>query len=911
MRFKTLILFFVILLRGVAMQAEETKTISLSGVVSDAQTAEALGFATVQLVSASGTVYGTITDVSGSFRFSGLPAGKYQLIASYLGYEKQELAVVLPVRKRMQVLLRATSTSLNEVVVTASESRGVTSSSRIDKKAMEHLQPTSFTDLLELLPGGKSADPQMGTPNLISLREAGATGEDISSLGVAFSVDGAPVNTDGNMQYIPGSSSSDKTFVSRGLDMRTLSTDNIESVEVIRGIPSVEYGNLTNGLVKINRKKTQTPLEARFKADQYSKLFSVGKGMEFLSGRYVLNTDLSYLDSKVDPRDNFENYKRITASARLNSVGESKNIRYEWAANLDYSGSFDDQKSDPDISLTDDYYKSSYDKLGVGTWLSLKFLKGRFFRTVDARATLSQEFSRLKETKTVSLDRPMAVPSSLVQGESDGEFLPYTYVANMLVDGKPMNANAKLSTTGGFNWLGVAHTLKGGAEWSYNKNFGDGRVYDITRPLNKATTTRPRSYRDIPATGELSFFAEEAMTFALGHHSFDVVAGVRTLSLMNLNHAYSMHGKVYADPRFNVKWTLPEWPGGWKFDLSAGLGWHSKSPTVAQLYPDVIYQDIVQLNYYHNNPEYRRINMMTYTWDNTNYELEPARNRKWEVRLGGSFKGHSFSVTYFNESMNNAFRDQSYYQLMPYKSYDITSIDGSTLTGPPDLQQMTYSNDTLIDTYSMTGNGSRIRKQGIEYQISFKRIESLKTKVTLNGAWMRTVYSNSQPFYKSSSILLNGQQLEYVGLYDWQDGSEKQKFNTNVLLDTYIPKLGLIFSTKAECTWFTNNRPLWNDGTPVSYVDKTGTVRPFTKADKTDTQLQHLVKTYSSTYFDRTTVPFALDINFKATKEFGKNVQLALFVNRILTVYPDYRLNNAVIKRQASPYFGMEMNIKL
>ncbi len=71
------------------------------------------------------------------------------------------------------------------------------------------------------------------------------------------------------------------------------------------------------------------------------------------------------------------------------------------------------------------------------------------------------------------------------------------------------------------------------------------------------------------------------------------------------------------------------------------------------------------------------------------------------------------------------------------------------------------------------------------------------------------------------------------------------------------------------------------------------------------------MKTYSSTYFDRTTVPFALDINFKATKEFGKNVQLALFVNRILTVYPDYRLNNAVIKRQASPYFGMEMNIKL
>ena len=38
-----------------------------------------------------------------------------------------------------------------EVVVTAQETRGVTAASVIEKHAMEHLQPSSFSDILELL----------------------------------------------------------------------------------------------------------------------------------------------------------------------------------------------------------------------------------------------------------------------------------------------------------------------------------------------------------------------------------------------------------------------------------------------------------------------------------------------------------------------------------------------------------------------------------------------------------------------------------------------------------------------------------------------------------------------------------------------------------------------------------------
>ena len=48
------------------------------------------------------------------------------------------------------------------------------------------------------------------------------------------------------MLYVSGEASTDdrkRSTVNRGVDMRSISTDGIEQVEIIRGIPSVEYEN--------------------------------------------------------------------------------------------------------------------------------------------------------------------------------------------------------------------------------------------------------------------------------------------------------------------------------------------------------------------------------------------------------------------------------------------------------------------------------------------------------------------------------------------------------------------------------------------------------------------------------------------------------------------------------------------
>ena len=158
--------------------------------------------------------------------------------------------------------------------------------------------------------------------------------------------------------------------------MRAISTDDIEKIEVIRGIPSVVYGDLTGGVVKITRKMRPTRWEARIKVDEYSKLMSLGKGFTLVPGKTILNFNVDYLDSKADPRDNFEKYNRLTGSVRLQQKWASSSTDINLQSALDYTGSFDDVKTDPDISLIKiDFYKSSYNKHDLVTQFLLSLQK--------------------------------------------------------------------------------------------------------------------------------------------------------------------------------------------------------------------------------------------------------------------------------------------------------------------------------------------------------------------------------------------------------------------------------------------------------------------------------------------------------------------------------------------------------
>lgn len=908
--------------------ATMTRADNLKGKVVDASTNEAIPYATVCITDSRGRKHTTVSDLAGNFYINNVESGKYTVSVSYLGYcnMSQSCSCSAGSTTNVTVRMKQDNKMLGEVVVTAHESQGITTSSVIDRKAIEHLQPSSFTDLLSLLPGGTTQLPDLTNANSIKLRQAGSGGSnyDISSMGTVFVTDGIPMNSNANMQMVRQASSSTsgdpdagRNHTTSGIDMRSIPTDNIESVEVIRGIAPVEYGDLTSGVVLIKRKLMATPFEARFKADSYSKLLYAGKGMQF--GSFIMNLGIDFLDAKSDPRNPMNNYKRLTASARMQDTWRLGAMQLRWRSNTDYTGSFDDEKHDPEIlKQKDDSYKSSYNRLSMSHSLLLTQKNESFFKSLSLDVAAAYEWSRIEQQKAVSLSRDMAASTSLEEGEHDGVYLPYQYISYVTVDGKPLNLYAKLKGLFGITTGRLVQSINAGAEWKMDKNYGRGQQYDPSRPVSPGTPYRPRIYSHIPAMHQFSFYLQDNIKLSVGENLLTAQLGVRGSMLANLDRQYIMSGRAYLDPRFNVQWQFPEFNIGGKpmrIDINGGWGRQTKFPTLLQIYPDKVYTDLIELNYFNLNPDYRRLYLKTYIDDPTNYRLKPAHNDKWELRLGATWDGNSLSITYFRETMNDGFRTSSMVKPYSYRDYDESGIDGNSLNGKPSLDGLSFADKKVLGSHGMTTNGSRMVKEGLEWQIATKRFEVVKTRLTVNGAWFKTTYTNSEPMFRSNTTaVVDGTPVNdlYIGYYDSRSGSIREQFNTNFMADTYIPRLALSFSLTAECMWYTSSKSIRANGVPLKYIDNNGDIHDYTEDSKSDMYLQWLVNKYNDSAWLRQKVPFYMFLNLKVTKDFGKWMKLALFVNRMIDYMPDYTTNSGLkVRRTSKPYFGMEVNFSI
>lgn len=854
-----------------------------------------------------------ITDSLGRFSIGNIKktSANSRLTIRCIGY----LDLVSPIRKDGIYKMQDDIMLLNEVVVTATEEHGLTTTSKIGEDAIKHIQPSSIADILELLPGGKAVDPAFGSPQIANLRAAGSLSSNYttSALGTRFMIDGRPVGNDANLQATPAYSGLGSNYVNLGTDMRTISTEDIESVDVVRGIASVEYGDLTSGLVKINRKKGGNDIRARFKADMKSKLFYVGKGFE-KSGK-TLNLSLNYLDAKADPRNTRQNYNRITGSVRGGWTWASDRFRYNLGANIDYTGSFDKEKSDQDLDFGTmgpiETYKSSYNKWAAGADFSIHSKEEKsFFRSWTTTLSLTYEKDLIDRWKYVTLGIVRPLSTALDPGEHDAVAIPAKYEATMKVDGQPFYAFA--SSTLRFK-KGI-HEIKAGADWSMDKNYGGGTVFDRERPFSATMNVRPRAFSAIPAKHQVSAFAEENAKLKLGDYSLEYILGLRASLLAGPGGKYDLNGKPFLDPRGNIRIGLPYMMfAGHKLEagIFGGAGSHVKFPTMDMLFPEPLYGDVMQLNYWPVEENLRRINVLVYRLDPTNYSLGVARNFKWETGLDARWNGFSFSVNWFREDMRSGFRSGSRPVSIVSKDYDESSIDKSTLTGPPVLEDIPYALDTNLFAYGITTNGSRTVKEGLEFTFSSKRIRAIRTKITFNGAWLITRYSNSQPEYYRPSVTLNGKNYPYIGIYNRTDSNKHTALTTNLMTDTQIPSLGLIVSASFQTTWFTDYKPSVYDLTPVAWLDKDLVSHVFTEADKNDPLLGYLVRGASALDYDYR-VPFATNINLKITKTlYGDKISASVFVNKIFDITPDYHSNGTLNRRNVNPYFGMELDFKL
>lgn len=857
-----------------------------------------------------------------------LTKGKHTVTISHISYETYTNTFLIEKDTTLNILLKDKLENLQEVVLTAKETSKFTATSVIKKTAMQHLQPSSFTDILSLLPGGTTSAPVLNAANNIRLREAGILSSkyNTSSLGTLFVVDDVPLNVDANMQKIVGNQTiitpssgyvdSKRNSTRSGVDMRSISTDDISKVEIVRGIPSVRYGDLTSGLVKIERKKGYTQWNSRLKTDGFSKLFYVGKGFDFSENRIKLNLGLDYLSAKPDPRNNFENYKRYNLSLRFEKEFLTDFNTITWGGNLDYTGTVDEEKSNPDVGFKKhESYTSSYKKIRFSNFINIDF-NNILIKNVNLKASYSSSSDQINQTKWVQIPSASALPATTKPGEHYGIYVKPSYVSKLLIDGKPVDFYANLSSNLFFKMGNIKNNFLIGTEYIYSKNNGKGQVYDLKQPPSPSMTVRPRAFKDIPSLQKWSYYVENKVKTNFEKIDFSLRAGLRGTSFLALNKSYDMSNRIYLSPRVNAKIKFPNtniYKKPLKINLIAGWGKHFKTPTQSMLYPQDIFYDYLQLNYYHNNKDFRRVHFKTYVFSQVNKNIKPAINKKKEVTLNFNYDYNNLTITYFEENMNSGFRKMNSFSPITYKKYDTSAIDHNTITQAPEVTYLPFEIQNAIALFSKETNGSSIRKKGIEFQFSGKRLKTINTRFTTNGAWFKTYYFNSLPVYKfAQKMIVDGRKHYNLGVYENEDSYIREQLTTGLMADTYIPILGLKTSLTANFNWYYLKKQAPQNGMPTHYVDERGKLHKYGEAELQHPILKRLYINYNKNITERRT-PFSANLHLKISKDFYEKITLSMYVNKLFNFYKDYYVNGVKIERKGlvSPYFGMEMNIKL
>jgi len=636
-----------------------------------------------------------------------------------------------------------------------------------------------------------------------------------------------------------------------------------------------------------------------------------GKGYS-ISESETINVGIDYLDYKQDPRNVEETYKRITSSIRYNNKLEFNNNAISLNANVDYTGSFDYDNIDNKIYSSDiDSYSKSYNKLRLSGSLKWDKIESEYFKGLNLRFTSSYTNDIQTSNKLVSEQGEIPWTMSRQEGEHDGIYLPHEFQASIKEDSKPVNIFVQLYTKIDIPVSEFDNELMIGFDYKYDKNYGKGELYNPNRPFY-TTSSRPREYSDVPSQQRISFFVEDNTNILFGDYALNFVAGLRATKLLNLNSRYDISDKLFLEPRLNIKLSLPEFTlfnQNVELSINGGVGEHKKFPALIHLYPNNVYFDIIQLNYYHQQEAYRRVYYDTHIVNPTNYSISEATNRKLEIGIDLNVNGNSFSVTAFRENLSSGYKRDNRCSSFINKKYDGQSIDYNSLTDKPRIEDMTFVLDTNLYQYTRYGNGKLIVKKGIEFQFDFKRFESLYTKLTINGAWFKTTYSDSRNIYFLREEILNGKLNSYFAEYT--GGSDiYERLNTNFRFDTQIPSMGLVFSSLFECVWFNSTQKERTDHNPISYIDKSGIRHSYSKESEEDYRLKCLVLKNNVDGYKKVE-PFAAYVNLKVTKKFNKNISIAMYVNRLITYLPSYSIYDYDINRRSSPYFGMELRINL
>lgn len=875
-----------------------------------------------------------ISDEKGEFIIKGVPAGSKTLVVSCLGYVKSEIPIVV----NQDILdltlpIKIDNLSLDEVVVTARANKNhPTTSYIIDKAALEHQQVNSITDISLLLPGGKtqrdndltssgkrfeirSESNELGNPTFMS----------------AVEVDGIRLTNNASLS------------ATEGIDTRNIATSNIESIEIVAGIPSVEYGDVSAGIVKVNTFKGHTPFQASLSAGPKTKLIAFNKGFDLGSKNGNLNISLEHTSSTAEMASPHTTYQRngltLSYTNRLNrSIHSPLKFFATLAGNI---GGYN-SKADPDAfsetysKLHDNTIRAS---IGIDWLINKPYLTGIELKTFV-------NYSDKEQTIRTNRSSSTAIP--VFHGTEEGYFvaadfdqdpnasislIPAGYwYQEQKRDDRPVEYNASLRLYNNITLGKVSNRIKLGVSYSSVGNYGHGIYYTEAR---YTPDWRPYRYSDLPFMNNFSAFAENSMSIPIGNTHMQITPGIRYDMTQVDGSGYGTIGAW--SPRISASYTIINSPNANSlklFKLRAGIGDAVKLPSFAVLYPQPSYKN--RLTFAPGALSDGTAYYAYYITPSTqiyNPQLKWQRTRQMEVGVDIQLGKIRIAINaYRNKSFNNYSTD-SHYTPFTYKFTDQKSIEGTNIptenrgylidqktgivtmydkTGVLPAQQLRYSERTSLQSNTYASNTSPVLRQGIEWTVNFGRIPTLYTAFIYDGSYYSYRGINEQLISYSPAadqFMSDGSPYKYVGYYagDYRasNGSETKRVNNNLTMITNIPRIKLLVSLRIESTLYHSTRYL---------SEYNGTQRGFIIADRSDyvgvegdiyAGNQYVAiypEFYTSTDDLTTLIPFKE--KFLWAKEHDKALynELAKMVGKTTTSY--YFNQNRI-----SPYFSVNLMV--
>ena len=822
--------------------------VTLAGKVVDDASRQPIEFAAV-LVKESGLW--AYTDSDGRFTVKNVPVGKTIVTVQCLGYSTRTFPLdIKGDMTSLNIRMKAENLRLDEVTVTAKRKREeATTSYTIDRAALDQQQLLNIGDIATLLPGGKTVNATLMDDSRLALR-SGSQEKGLASFGTAVEVDG--VRLDNNAEA--GETMAAST--------RSLSTSNVESVEIVTGIPSVEYGDLSNGIVKVNTRRGKSPFIIEGKINQHTRQIALNKGFDLGHRWGVLNASIEHARSFSDAASPHTAYQRNVLSLHYMNVFMQNSMPLTLNAGLTGNIGGYNSEADPDEELDD--YSKARDNLLRGNielswlvnkpWLTNLSLKGAF-SFADRRsenyyhansASTQPYIHATEEGYHMAQDYDQQPQADIILGPTG-----YWYV-HSYQDSKPANWSLKLKGENNIPFTirnaQFRNHLMVGAEYTGTRNNGKGTYYGDRR---YAPTWREYRYCDLPTMHNLALYVEDKVSVATGKRStFELTAGLRDDITMISGSDYGSVSSL--SPRVNSRYIF--WRNQrrqWVSDLSIHAGWGKsvKLPSFQVLYPSPSYAD-------------RLAFASTSTADNKSYyayHTYPTQavynpNLRWQytnqvdVGVEATIKGTRINVSGFYHRTFRTYMSSSIYTPMSYLYTPPSSLDGvgidvanrqfaidrqtgvvtvNDVTGTLPSQQLAYNQRNTYAVNHQYVNASPVSRYGVEWMIDFAQIKALRTSLRLDGNFyyykgVDETFFADVPQGVNTTMTGSQQPYQYVGWYRGtsvtgtgstaaaavSNGSLSRQVNLNATITTHIPQIRLIVALRLETSLYNYRRSL-------------------------------------------------------------------------------------------------------